>query len=100
MSNHTPGDWHVIEPSFANPSRAMVCSASHVSIYDAPLTNETAANARLIAAAPDLLRECRAAVAVLRDFANCYGQCGIDDAAAMQRQLEAAIAKAEGRADA
>ena len=57
MAGHTRGPWSVILPSAEHPSRAMVAAGSGVTIYDAPLTTETEANARLIAAAPDLLRE-------------------------------------------
>lgn len=49
---HTPGPWMVVPPDRDRPSRATVCGGG-VDIYDAPLTRETAANARLIAAAPD-----------------------------------------------
>ena len=53
---HTPGPWHVAPPTAENPSRAAVHALSGlVSIYEAPLTLETAANADLIAAAPEML---------------------------------------------
>lgn len=57
MPKHTAEPWSVVPPSAEHPSRAMVSGRSgQVLIYSAPLTNETAANARLIAAAPELLR--------------------------------------------
>lgn len=53
---HTPGPWHVCPPTPTNPSRAAVAALSGFTIiYEAPLTTETAANANLIAAAPELL---------------------------------------------
>ncbi len=53
--SRTPGEWHVRPPTAQNPSRAVVTALSgFVEIYNAPLTVETAANARLIASAPDL----------------------------------------------
>lgn len=55
QSLRTPGKWNVRPPTAQNPSRAVVTALSgFVEIYDAPLTLETAANARLIANAPDL----------------------------------------------
>lgn len=42
--------------------------SGYVTIYDDPLTTETAANARLIAAAPDLLTACRLALPILREY--------------------------------
>lgn len=55
-ARHTPGPWHTRPSTAQSPSRAIVSALSGgVTIYDAPLTVETAANARLIAAAPDLL---------------------------------------------
>lgn len=65
----TPGPWHVAPPTEQNPSRATVTALSgFVSIYDAPLTAETAANARLIAAAPELATACRLMLPVVKDF--------------------------------
>lgn len=44
---HTPGPWEVIAPDATVPSRAIVCAMDRqVDIYDAPLTEETNANAR------------------------------------------------------
>lgn len=68
-SSSTPGPWHVRPPTAQNPSRAIVSAMSGgVTIYDAPLTVETAANARLIAAAPDLLTACRLALPILQQY--------------------------------
>lgn len=54
-SQRTFGKWYVRPPTAQNPSRVAVTALSgFVEIYDAPLTLETAANARLIANAPDL----------------------------------------------
>jgi len=76
----------------------MVCGGTGVSIYDAPLTNETEANARLIAAAPDLLEACKAIVAWGDRW--CYRDLSQPQNAKTDgpwEQLGAAIAKAEGR---
>ena len=60
-SKHTPGPWEYLPPDQQHPSRVAVAampqannSGYGVTIYDAPLTNETRANAKLIAAAPTL----------------------------------------------
>ena len=53
-TKHTPGPWKMGNP-FKKPSRVIV-TGSGANIYNAPLTNETLANAWLIAAAPDLLK--------------------------------------------
>ena len=48
--------WKVEYPDSNRPSRINVSACKgQVSIYDAPLTNQNIANAKLIAAAPDLL---------------------------------------------
>ncbi len=61
MTKHSPGPWKVIPPDSDHPSRVMVGAVPQpagagygVTIYDAPLTTETEANARLIAAAPTM----------------------------------------------
>lgn len=54
MNPHTTGPWHVNPPTSEHPSEARVSALNgFVSIYAAPLTRETQANARLIAVAPD-----------------------------------------------
>lgn len=95
---HTPGPWHVSPPTAQHPSQARVSALSgFVQIYDAPLTVETAANARLIAAAPDLLIQ----AGVLRCLATsprfqtmtvaealaelCLNGCGYDNGTAIAR---------------
>ena len=80
--NHTPGPWKVIPPSAEYPSRAMVCG-SGANIYNAPLTNETEANASLIAAAPEMYK-------ALKSLAKDYGM----EVAAIALK---AIYKAEGK---
>lgn len=94
-TKHTPGPWHARPPKAQNPSRAVVSAISGgVTIYDAPLTLETAANARLISASPDLLAACEAV----------YAAFGLKDTLplgfppALERLLKDAIAKAKGGA--
>jgi hypothetical protein len=85
MSKHTPGPW--------DASRWRVCAEPGGNIKvicdtannKASRTEENAANARLIAAAPDLLAACRSLLAQL-EF-----ECGD-----LVSEAKAAIAKAEG----
>ncbi len=70
-TDHTPGPWIYEPPSASNPSRSVVSALSgQVTIYDAPRTTETTANARLIAAAPNLLAACRRILPLLRHGRN------------------------------
>jgi len=83
---HTPGPW-VIDPCWdilgnTYDGNGMVCQIT----TDAVPRDEAEANARLIAAAPDLLEALREATSALKG--NGYG---VED-------LEAAIARATGAA--
>lgn len=115
MSKHTPGPWQNIA---SMPSEGFDCwwlSANGMAI--ATISGyqgdpECAANARLIAAAPDLLEASPRAVEMLRiaadvirhqaprahykyDGADCDGYCIADDCESAAEDLSAAIAKAE-----
>lgn len=58
-------------------------------------TRPTDANARLIAAAPELLEACKSAVPFLKDHVSLTIHDGPSDRIALDK-IEAAIAKAEG----
>lgn len=96
MNKHTPGPWSgktVI-------AMTVVLEECGVSLgFGSRRTEETVANARLIAAAPDLLEAAENALGV---FIACTVPAdGCDDRTAIldsQRQLRAAIAKATGAA--
>ena len=83
MSGHTPGPWKVTPDSWVmtdtNPSQGIAKIITHVVGFPE--------NARLIAAAPDLLEACRKALAILH-----YHNSNVTAAS-----VEAAIAKAEGK---
>lgn len=112
MSRHTPRPWYVEPPTAQSPSTAAVTACcGFVRIYEAPLTRETAANARLIAAAPDLLAACKALMAVAPDnsyhdqkCAQLMGEAGWTESSNeawdefAQRVAREAIARAEGEA--
>lgn len=98
-SKHTPGPWHVEEPfgepgtyiavTFPGFSPGLVCR-----MIDQARTPEGKANARLIAAAPDLLAALESLHAVHRAFSSADNWTSFDDDA--RAAAEAAIAKARG----
>lgn len=100
-SAHTPGPWHYERPYgepghyISGPNTGLIAKLyepdAHLFNVDKPVSIE--ANARLIAAAPELL-------AVVRSFAATYGSLPFADRfrfAATAEQAADAIAKAEGR---
>ena len=122
MSKHTPGPWYVEEHerqrwnSPTTPTRGVVTQAEHHGSWTVYLIGEVSypttaqgsvgalerlANARLIAAAPDLLAACREVAEALPELAadadprSWYEVRKIQTA--LSTLLSAAIAKAEGR---
>ena len=92
MSAHTPGPW-TVESDGSTVSMGGQCVIVGPAPDGAPREQERA-NARLIAAAPDLLRACRKALRDLKPFFE-------DDEphptfVELEKTLYAAIAKAEG----
>src|SRR6476646_6775635 len=98
MSKHTPGPWrpsydrgYFVETDHDDkPSSGNVCNIEQ---GDGCSKEEAQANARLIAAAPDLLKACKAMV-------TYCGKYAIEDYAKGQwpyQNLMDAIAKAEGK---
>jgi hypothetical protein len=103
---HTPGPWHVEteadweddEPTLYVCHAGTVCDGTTVCNFPPShwATLDTrAANARLIAAAPDLLEALREANRLLGDIPAAKGNPRVADAITANRK---AIAKAEGRA--
>lgn len=107
MSKHTPGPWkqqrqthwHVIEitgPRESERIAVMVNTATSVG-----QSNEIYANARLIAAAPDLLDACSGMASRLREYCQELRTDGMKaEASNVERiaaTLEKAAADAEGR---
>lgn len=106
--SHTPGPWKVEQPAEGRPSYsavsswhwrelALVVTRMHGADADHP---EGLANARLIAAAPDLLSALRNAVWILEHSPALLSEVLPDGATIEERVSEhrAVIAKAEGRA--
>ena len=94
-AGHTPGPWHTrgagTERAWVYAGNVAIASARHASGHDCE------ANARLIAAAPDLLEACIEALPYLEttaaELAENYDS---DDSAPLADRLRAAIAQAKG----
>ncbi len=94
QTKHTPGPWKVrlgLNEAFID-APGIVCLAVVNSLTD---TAEAEVNARLIAAAPELLAACKMVVRLVDDPRSPAAKDPWGDGLT---QLEAAIAKAEGRA--
>lgn len=99
MSVHTPGPWVVWE----NPSGGAEVEAAGVSIADVksrggvphPTQEHCLANARLIAAAPDMLEALNALFGA--ELERCMSLDGKPDQTEAVARARAAIAKAEGK---
>lgn len=101
-SNHTPGPWNVGRPQGACrdiPIYAETqCGFDHIKVRNGGSDAETAANAHLAAASPDLLKACQAAEDSLcrATFPGPRRQSDLNYAIDLCR---AAIAKAKGGAE-
>ena len=109
---HTPGPWRVGGTSGNTGEAEEIAAGLRIIAWTADtynededegeVTDEDRANARLIASAPEMLAALRFALPVLAAAASC----GTIDAEGVNLELEAArevedaIAKAEGRTDA
>jgi hypothetical protein len=85
---HTPGPWR-----YTSTARVVMAGLG-VRVATIRDCDESGANARLIAAAPDLLAACKGAVDHLRSFSQEDNTGAIT---AALEAVEAAIAKAEAR---
>jgi len=94
MSEHTPGPWSwqkAAEPNGIHHN-ALIHPNTEVILYEKPTHQSCArANARLIAAAPDLLAACESALIALKTGSPKWKDTAIAD-------LDRAIAKAEKEA--
>lgn len=89
MGEHTPGPWTVTKAEVGYNFREVVAPGFGVVCEVGDWSAHNEANARLIAAAPDLLAALKAAVAELDE--KTYGE----DLCFDHDQMRAAIAKAE-----
>ena len=96
MTKHTPGPWEVVGGTIiqtADERRKWVAEVPAASsIHETFITDR--ANARLIAAAPELLEACEFALEELNDMTSMQFAHGADKEA--RQRLENAIAKAKG----
>ncbi len=94
-TQHTPGPWEISADKYANFKNA-VFGPDELKVADcgsSRLTGEVEANARLIAAAPELLEALERAADELKRAQNSNGSQWLVDEEAKAR---AAIAKAKG----
>lgn len=106
MSKHTKGPWKIGAPiwmeSEETKNRVITAAEYPICYFHYPFNerdeqDEIAANARLIAAAPEMLEACKSVIQLLHDI-NLDG--GLDknkDFMKSYNALSAAITKAEGK---
>lgn len=96
MAKHTPGPWEVCPHDSTRVFRKNDHNDKNRLFIDpttcSPIVGESEANARLIAAAPELLEACKEAVALITNHES--GHCREFEEA--QARLLAAIKAAEG----
>lgn len=95
-ASHTPGPWFINGPWHVQATpllsdRNLPCVVAQVVEGHGVMSDERLPNARLIAAAPDLLAACKLAK-------DRFDKLGMDWLGKNPDPLEAAIAKAEGDA--
>lgn len=93
MAKHTPGPW-AVEIALLVAHRLPDGTAQRV--CECTMGKEAEANARLIAAAPDLLDACREAAGVFHSLVSEEVWYASSQPAELLRKLEAAVKKAEG----
>ena len=95
MSTHTPGPWFTTD----NKRAPLFISEAHgediATVHDRGTAGTDVANARLIAAAPDLLAALRDLLAYCDNTVPYFRTNSAE--AAIAAQADAAIAKAEGK---
>lgn len=103
MSNATPGPWIIDQESFdlldfdLETHRIWInADGMHIGYVDGPRTEERKANARLIAAAPELLAELITMTDAYSKAMKDAGVSSYPEALVIVRSARAAIAKASG----
>jgi hypothetical protein len=101
-SDHSPGPWRSTKPGGAvldAKERVVAHVACRPTVLPAP-REERVANARLIAAAPDLLKACTMAQLLIEDMSRFAGEMALRDYALLDDALIAlrkAVDKAFGQ---
>lgn len=102
--SHTPGPWKVVCDDLNEPWKQDVCTDRDnecvmiANVRVAPPVGETEDNAKLIAAAPELLQACNLALSTLSSYQQVLITAGNKPFAVpdwILNSLKAAIAKAE-----
>lgn len=108
MSKHTPGPWHSYSKSIhvcydaprCQPLKRVIAMIECDGVAEAAMTAEQTANARLIAAAPELLQHLKYASMLLDRLRPTASETHREEALALlagtQCDIEAIIRKAEG----
>lgn len=103
MGNHTPGPWMVLDTRYKGVE-CITIAPRHTpqalcrvrnDVTGMPLNDEDVANANLIAAAPELLAACIAAL-VNDEVQEAFGPSNRNMDDELREKLKAAIAKAKG----
>ena len=96
---HTPGPWIWDEPGNWCGLMARVCTEKHEPIAHVQVSGwkkkQAIATARLIAASPDLLAACKAALIEIEAAWQAEGVCFGPDRD-IDKKIKAAVARAEG----
>lgn len=93
MSKHTPGPWSIVRNA-GSVSKSVVSGRTRVAL----IRNEDSADARLIAAAPELLSATKSAREVVYEVArNAKDPAVVDSALKFCATLDLIIRRAEGR---
>lgn len=93
MSKHTPGPWNLYDDTASTGRIEIVALGKTVARIYRSVPEEDLPNARLIAAAPDLLEALRGVVAMIDSLNSAYGSEQVDSVVSNGR---AVIAKATG----
>lgn len=99
-ATHTPGEWEIADSDnrfvYALDAESG-CNRFDLTVHcyqQYALPGEAAANARLIAAAPDLLEACKELLRAVDDVYTATGYFKLSDTSEQRLKIEAAIAKA------
>lgn len=103
-AKHTPGPWHLRYNGKHDGDRSVVGRSRDICAMDGGPSDdmETLANARLIAAAPELLEACKAGLAMLETARRYFPESARNSDTfsllnVTANTIKPAIAKAEGR---
>jgi hypothetical protein len=94
---HTPGPWRDNRGGVEGPRGEPVCAGLFNNTNGTTL-EACHANMRLIAAAPDLLAACEAALTELQHLGQALGEMTPPETVDVWNQIEAAVQKAKGDA--